>query len=35
MWVFDRCERLFDELAAEVSVFWTEDGVSSRRASIS
>jgi len=27
LWVFDRRERPFDELAAEVSVFWTEDGV--------
>jgi hypothetical protein len=28
LWVFDRRERLFEELAAEVSVLWTVDGVS-------
>ena len=28
LWVFDRRERLSDERAAEVSVFWTEDGAS-------
>jgi hypothetical protein len=31
LWVFDRRERLFDELPVEVSVFWTVDGVSLRR----
>jgi hypothetical protein len=25
---FDRRERLFDELAADVCIFWTVDGVS-------
>jgi len=26
LWVFSRRERPFDELAAKVGVFWTEDG---------
>ena len=28
LWVFDRRERLFDKLEAEVSHFWTGHGVS-------